>query len=92
MKKDGIYIVEDLNYPELFKIYNPTNEVIDLKTILKKINSGEEISTKLMQKDEIENIRDNIENIKFYKTKNRPNYLIHDLYDYSEIAFIRKKQ
>ena len=45
-----------------------------------------------MQKDEIENIRDNIENIKFYKTKNRPNYLIHDLYDYSEIAFIRKKQ
>ena len=91
LKKDGIYIVEDLNYPELFKIYNPTNEVIDLKTILKKINSGEEISTKLMQKDEIENIRDNIENIKFYKTKNRPNYLIHDLYDYSEIAFIKKK-
>ena len=92
MKKGGIYIVEDLNYPELFKIYNPTNEVIDLKTILKKINSGEEIFTKLMQNSEIENIRDNIENIKFYKTKNRPNYLIHDLYDYSEIVFIKKKK
>ena len=92
LKKGGIYIVEDLNYPELFKIYNPTNEVIDLKTILKKINSGEEIFTKLMQNSEIENIRDNIENIKFYKTKNRPNYLIHDLYDYSEIVFIEKKK
>ena len=91
LKKGGIYIVEDLNYPELHAMYNPTNEVVNLKTILKKISLGEEIFTKFMQKNEIENIKDDIENIKFYRTKNKKPYLIHGLYDYSEIAFIRKK-
>ena len=65
---------------------------INLKTILKKISLGEEIFTKFMQKNEIENIKDDIENIKFYRTKNKKPYLIHDLYDHSEIAFIIKKQ
>ena len=92
LKKGGIYIVEDLNYPELHTSYNPTNEIVNLKTILKKINLGEEIFTKFIQKDEIENIKDDIENIKFFRTKNKKPYLIHDLYDHSEIAFIRKKQ
>ena len=92
LKKGGIYIVEDLNFPELHTMYNPTNEVVNLKTILKKISLGEEIFTKFMQKNEIENIKDDIENIKFYRTKNKKPYLIHDLYDHSEIAFIRKKQ
>ena len=32
-----------------------------------------------------------IENIKFYKTKNKEPYLIHDLYDHSEITFIKRK-
>ena len=92
LKKGGIYIVEDLNFPELHTMYNPTNEVVNLKTILKKISLGEEISTKFMQKNEIENIKDDIENIKFYRTKNKKPYLIHGLYDHSEIAFIRRKQ
>ena len=91
LKKGGFYIVEDLNYPELHKMYNPTNEVVNLKTILKKINLGEEIFTQFMQKDEIEYIKKNIENIKFYKTKNKEPYLIHDLYDHSEITFIKRK-
>ena len=92
LKKGGIYIVEDLNYPELNTMYNPTNEIVNLKTILKKISLGEEIFTKFMQKNEIENIKDDIENIKFYRTKNKKPYLIHGLYDHSEIAFIRKKK
>ena len=92
LKKGGIYIVEDLNYPELHTSYNPTNEIVNLKIILKKINLGEEIFTKFMQKDEIENIKDDIENIKFFRTKNKKPYLIHDQYDHSEIAFIKKKQ
>ena len=92
LKKGGIYIIEDLNYPELLTRYNPTNEVVNLKTILKKIDLGEEIFTKFMQKDEIENIKHDIENIKFFRTKNKKPYLIHDLYEHSEIAFIRKKQ
>ena len=91
LKKGGIYIVEDLNFPEIHKMYNPTNEIVDLKTILRKIHLGEEIFTQFMQKDEIDNIKDNIENIKIYKSKNKNNYLINDLCDYSEIAFIKKK-
>jgi len=80
LKKGGIYIVEDLNFPEIHKMYNPTNEAVDLKTILKKINLGEEIFTKFMKENEIEYIQNNIENIKFYKG-----------HDNSEIVFIKKK-
>ena len=80
LKKGGIYIVEDLNFPEIHKMYNPTNEAVDLKTILKKINLGEEIFTKFMKENEIEDIQNNIENIKFYKG-----------HDNSEIVFIKKK-
>ena len=80
LKKGGIYIVEDLNFPEIHKMYNPTNEVVDLKTILKKISSGEEIISKFMKEKEIAYIKNNIENIKFYKGN-----------DNSEIVFIKKK-
>ena len=80
LKKGGIYIVEDLNFPEIHKMYNPTNEAVDLKTILKKINLGEEIFTKFMKENEIEYIQNNIENIKFYKG-----------HDNSDIVFIKKK-
>ena len=80
LKKGGIYIVEDLNFPEIHKMYNPTNEAVDLKTILTKINLGEEIFTKFMKENEIEYIQNNIENIKFYKC-----------HDNSEIVFIKKK-
>ena len=80
LKKGGIYIVEDLNFPEIHKMYNPTNEAVDLKTILKKINLGEEIFTKFMKENEIKYIQNNIENIKFYKG-----------HDNSEIVFIKKK-
>ena len=79
LKKGGIYIVEDLNFPEIHKMYNPTNEAVDLKTILKKINLGEEIFSKFMKENEIEYIQNNIENIKFYKG-----------HDNSEIVFIKK--
>ena len=91
LKKGGIYIVEDLNFPEIHKMYNHTNEAVDLKTILKKINMNEEILTKFMNKNEIEYIKNNTESIKFYKSKNKDNYLISGLCDYSEIAFIKKK-
>ena len=91
LKKGGIYIVEDLNFPEIHQMYNPTNEVDNLKIILKKISLGEEIVTKFIKKDEIDYIKDSTESIKFYKSKNKDNYLINNLCDHSEIAFIKKK-
>jgi len=91
LKKKGIYIVEDLNFPEVHEMYNPTNEKVSLKKILEKIKNDEEISSKFMKKDEINYIKDNIESIEFYKSKNIKDYLIADLCDYSEIVFVKKK-
>ena len=91
LKRGGIYIVEDLNFPEIHSMYNPTNEKINLKKILLKIKNGEEISSDYLTKDEISYLKDNIESIKIYKSKNKNNYLISGLCDYSEIAFIKKK-
>tara|TARA_Y100000741_G_scaffold358899_1_gene338754 strand:+ start:276 stop:1121 length:846 start_codon:yes stop_codon:yes gene_type:complete len=91
LKNGGIYVVEDLNFPEIHEIYNPTNEKKNLKTILKKIISGEEVVSKFIEKDEMNYIKENVKNIDFYKSKNKNNYLILGLCDYSEIAFIKKK-
>ena len=91
LKKGGIYVVEDLNFPEIDKIYSPTNEKLDLKTILKKIESGDQIISKYINKEEIFYIKENVESIKFYKTQNKDDYLISGLCEYSEIAFIKKR-
>ena len=61
-------------------MYNPTNEVVDLKTILKKINLDEKIFSKLMKENEIKYVKNNVEYIKFYKGRD----------DYSEIVFVKK--
>ena len=81
LKKGGIYIVEDLNFPEIHKMYNPTNETTDLKSILKKINSGEKIETNFINNNELEYLRNSIEDIKFYKGEK----------ENSEIVFVKKK-
>ena len=91
LKKGGIYVVEDLNFPEIDKKFNPTNERIDLKRILMKLNAKEKVVTNFINNDEIEFIKKDIESIKFYKCKNKNNYLISGKCDYSEIAFIKKK-
>ena len=91
LKKGGIYIVEDLNFPEIDKMYNPTNDSPNLKKILLKIKNNEEFSSNHMSNDEISYIKNNVENITFYKCKNKNNYLISGVCDYSEIVFIKKK-
>ena len=91
LKRGGMYIVEDLNFPEIHEMYNPTKEITNLKTILKKISLNEEITSKFMSHEEIKYIKENVKNIKIFKSKNKNNYLIHDVCEYSEIAFIEKK-
>ena len=81
LKEGGIYIVEDLNFPEMHEMYNPTNEDLDLKTILQQISRGKRISSKFIDKNKIEYIEKNIKNIKFYSGQGK----------YSEIVFIKKK-
>ena len=91
LKSGGIYVVEDLNFPDIHEIYNPTKEEINLKNILSKIASGEEVISKFIEKEDMDYIKENVESIDIYKSKNKNNYLILGLCDYSEIAFITKK-
>ena len=91
IKRGGIYVVEDLNFPEIHEKFNPTNEAMNLKIILKKIQKNEKISSKFLNQKELENIKNDIESISFYKCKNKNNYLIEGICDYSEIVFIKKK-
>ena len=91
LKSGGIYVVEDLNFPDIHEIYNPTKEGINLKNILSKIASGEEVVSKFIEKEEMSYIKENVQSIDIYKSKNKNNYLILGLCDYSEIAFIMKK-
>jgi hypothetical protein len=72
-------------------MYNPTNESESLKDILKKINTSDKIDSKYLNENEISYIRNNIENIKFHKCKNKNNYLISGLCDFSEIVIVSKK-
>ena len=81
LKEGGTYVVEDLNFPESHEIYNPTNEKVDLKTLLEKLKSGETIKTKHINDIDFGYIKSNIETITFYK----------GLGKYSEIVFIKKK-
>ena len=72
-------------------MFNPTQEANNLKQILKQIQSNEKISTNYMDINEIEYIRNNIENLKFFKCKNKKDYLIAGLVNHSEIALVKKK-
>ena len=91
LKEKGIYVVEDLNFPEIHKKYNPTDESINLKKIFNKIINKERIDTHLIDEKELNYLENNIETIKIFKCKNKKNYLIEGISDYSEIAFIKKK-
>ena len=91
LKSGGIYVVEDLNFPDIHEIYNPTKEGINLKNILNKIASGEEVISKFIEKEEMSYIKENVQSIDIYRSKNKNNYLILGLCDYSEIVFITKK-
>ena len=71
-------------------MYNPTNEQTTLKSILTKIEDKKEVITDFIDVSTIEYLKKNIESIKIYKSKNKNNYKIHDVCDYSEIAFIKK--
>ena len=71
LKEKGIYVVEDLNFPEIHEKYNPTGESMNLKIILKKIINNEKIDTQLIDKEQIDYMKNNIETIKIFKCKNK---------------------
>tara|TARA_B100001996_G_scaffold26319_1_gene20315 strand:- start:70 stop:915 length:846 start_codon:yes stop_codon:yes gene_type:complete len=91
LKENGIYVVEDLNFPEIHEKYNPTAESINLKVIFNKIINKEKIDTHLINEKQLTYLENNIETIKIFKCKNKKNYLVEGISEYSEIAFVKKK-
>ena len=91
LKENGIYVVEDLNFPEIHEKYNPTAESINLKVIFNKIINKEKIDTHLLNEKQLTYLENNIETIKIFKCKNKKNYLVEGISEYSEIAFVKKK-
>ena len=51
----------------------------------------EKVDTHLINEKQLTYLEKNIENIKIYKCKNKKNYLVEGISEYSEIALVKKK-
>ena len=79
LKSGGIFIVEEIDFPEKKEDMRTGQEFPDLKTILKKIINKEDFNSKYINKDEKNYFLENFDTIKFYNG------------NINEIAIIKKK-
>ena len=79
LNSGGIYIVEELDFPDTRNDMNINNEHPTLREILHEINNGYNFISNLVSEEEKNYFLKNIENIKIYKGR------------INEISFIKKK-
>jgi len=79
LKKKGIYVVEDLDFPDTRKDMNIKDEKPTLKQILQKIKNGTDFNSKYISNEDKIYFLSNLESIDIFKGK------------FNEIAFIKKK-
>ena len=79
LKKKGIYVVEDLDFPDTRKDMNIKDEKPTLKQILQKIKDGTDFNSKYISSEDKIYFLSNLESIDIFKGK------------FNEIAFIKKK-
>ena len=79
LKKKGIYVVEDLDFPDTRKDMNIKDEKPTLKQILQKIKNGTDFNSKYISNEDKIYFLSNLESIEIFKGK------------FNEIAFIKKK-
>ncbi len=79
VKKGGIFVIEEIDFPEKREDMRTGHSMPDLKTILKKIISNENFETEYINKDEKNYLLSNIESISFFKG------------NINEVAVIKKK-
>ena len=91
VKSGGYYVVEDLNFPYIGSSHNPTHETVGLKDILKCIELGNPVSSRHVCHQEVADLRDQVDSIHFYQSKNPNDYKIFGVCDVSEIVFVKKK-
>ena len=79
LKKKGIYVVEDLDFPDTRKDMNIKDEKPTLKQILQQIKDGTDFNSKYVSNEDKIYFLSNLESIDIFKGK------------FNEIAFIKKK-
>ena len=79
LKKKGIYVVEDLDFPDTRKDMNINDEKPTLKQILQQIKDGTDFNSKYVSSEDKIYFLSNLESIDIFKGK------------FNEIAFIKKK-
>ena len=79
LKKGGLYVVEDLDFPDTRKDMNLHNEKPTLKNILEKIKNNEDFKSRYVLDKEKLYFLSNLESIDIFNGK------------YNQIAFIKKK-
>ena len=79
IKKGGIFIIEEIDFPEKKEDMRIGQKMPDLKTILKKIQSNEDFDTDYINKNEKEYFKSNVSSISFFKG------------NLNEVAVVRKK-
>ena len=79
IKKGGIFIIEEIDFPEKKEDMRTGQNMPDLKTILKKIQSNEDFDSKYINKSEKEYLISNVSSISFFKG------------NLNELAVVRKK-
>ena len=67
IKKGGIYIIEEIDFPEKKEDMRIGQNMPDLKTILKKIQSNEDFDSEYIDKSEKEYLISNVSSISFFK-------------------------
>ena len=79
IKKGGIFIIEEIDFPEKKEDMRAGQKMPDLKTILKKIQSNEDFNSEYINKSEKEYLISNVSSISFFKG------------NLNELAIVRKK-
>ena len=67
IKKGGIFIIEEIDFPEKKEDMRIGQNMPDLKTILKKIQSNEDFDSEYINKSEKEYLISNVSSISFFK-------------------------
>ena len=67
IKKGGIFIIEEIDFPEKKEDMRIGQNMPDLKTILKKIQSNEDFDSEYINKNEKEYLISNVSSISFFK-------------------------
>lgn len=79
LKSGGVFVVEELDFPNLRKDMNQNDEKPTLRDILLSVKNNEDFNSKLISKEQKNYFLNNIFSVEIFKGK------------YNEIVFIKKK-